>query len=77
MNFVYIAIYTYMWVYHNTTGASFFALFCSRQAVEETDASDSSDVDDKERLGDKLYSLVEKLDPLRANDITGEVSSHQ
>lgn len=41
------------------------------QAVEETDASDSSDADDKERLGDKLFSLVEKLDPLRANDITG------
>lgn len=60
-------------VYCNTTGKSFFALFCFRQAVEETDASDSSDADDKERLGDKLFSLVEKLDPLRANDITGEV----
>lgn len=41
--------------------------------MEETNASDSSDADDKERLGDKLFSLVEKLDPLRANDITGEV----
>lgn len=44
--------------------------------MEETDASDSSDVDDKERLGDKLFLLVEKLDPLRANDITGEVKLH-
>lgn len=44
-----------------------------RQGVEETDVSDSSDTDDKERLGDKLFSLVEKLDPLHANDITGKL----
>ncbi|KAM8742996.1 uncharacterized protein AB9X84_017468 [Acanthopagrus schlegelii] len=41
------------------------------QSVEETDASDSSDTDDKERLGEKIFSLVEALDPLHANDITG------
>lgn len=41
------------------------------QKEEETDISDSSDVDDSERLGEKLFSLVEPLDPLHANDITG------
>ncbi|XP_035523327.1 uncharacterized protein LOC118332251 [Morone saxatilis] len=41
------------------------------QSMEETDISDSSDVDDTERLGEKLFSLVEELDPLHANDITG------
>nr|XP_046230546.1 uncharacterized protein LOC124051325 isoform X2 [Scatophagus argus] len=41
------------------------------QSVEETDISDSSDADDTEKLGEKLFSLVEELDPLRANDITG------
>lgn len=41
------------------------------QSVEETDVSDSSDVDDTERLGEKLFLLVEKLDPIHANDITG------
>ncbi|KAM8871995.1 uncharacterized protein ACB058_004094 isoform 2-T2 [Synchiropus picturatus] len=41
------------------------------QNVEETDVSDSSDADDRETLGEKLFSLVEKLDPLRANDLTG------
>ncbi|XP_071386720.1 uncharacterized protein [Centroberyx affinis] len=37
----------------------------------ETDISDSSDTDDTERLGEKLFSLVEELDPVHANDITG------
>ncbi|XP_069025566.1 polyadenylate-binding protein 1-A [Embiotoca jacksoni] len=41
------------------------------QSVEETDVSDSSEADDSERLGEKLFSLVEKMDPLHANDITG------
>ncbi|KAM3599768.1 uncharacterized protein V6R79_011108 [Siganus canaliculatus] len=41
------------------------------QSVEETDISDSSDADDTEKLGEKLFSLVEKLDPRHANDITG------
>ncbi|KAM4634041.1 uncharacterized protein ACJ7VT_022445 [Polymixia lowei] len=41
------------------------------QNVEETDISDSSDIDDTEKLGEKLFSLVEQLDPLHANDITG------
>ncbi|XP_051267827.1 uncharacterized protein LOC127370120 [Dicentrarchus labrax] len=41
------------------------------QSMEETDISDSSDADDTERLGEKLFSLVEELDPLHANDITG------
>lgn len=42
-----------------------------RQRMEETDISDVSDTDDTERLGDELFSLVEELDPLHANDITG------
>ncbi|KAI3362196.1 hypothetical protein L3Q82_012516 [Scortum barcoo] len=41
------------------------------QNVEETDISDSSDADDTERLGEKIFSLVEELDPHHANDITG------
>ncbi|XP_020509018.2 uncharacterized protein [Labrus bergylta] len=41
------------------------------QNVEETDISDLSDTDDTEKLGEKLFSLVEELDPLHANDITG------
>ncbi|XP_076014742.1 uncharacterized protein LOC143007338 isoform X2 [Genypterus blacodes] len=41
------------------------------QSVEETDVSDSSDTDDTERLGERLFSLVEQLDVLHANDITG------
>lgn len=44
-----------------------------RQKVEETDISDSSDTEEEERLGDKLFSLVEKLDPHHANDITGDL----
>ncbi|XP_031716057.1 uncharacterized protein LOC116390469 [Anarrhichthys ocellatus] len=35
------------------------------QSLEGTDA------DDTERLGEKIFSLVEELDPLHANDITG------
>ncbi|CAF89607.1 unnamed protein product [Tetraodon nigroviridis] len=42
-----------------------------KQIAEETDVSDSSDAEDKEGLGDKIFSLVEELDPLYANDITG------
>lgn len=45
-----------------------------RQSVEETDVSDSSDAEDREGLGDKIFSLVEELDPLHANDITGELT---
>ncbi|XP_068609441.1 uncharacterized protein [Brachionichthys hirsutus] len=41
------------------------------QDREGTDASDSSDAEDTERLGEKLFSLVEELDPPHANDITG------
>ena len=41
--------------------------------MEETDISDTSDADDTERLGEKIFSLVEELDPLHANDITGEL----
>ncbi|XP_038589122.1 uncharacterized protein LOC119914135 [Micropterus salmoides] len=41
------------------------------QNLEETDISDSSDTDDTERLGEKIFSLVEELDPRHANDITG------
>ncbi|XP_078126789.1 uncharacterized protein LOC144530908 isoform X1 [Sander vitreus] len=42
-----------------------------RQNMEEMDICDLSDADDKERLGEKIFSLVEELDPLHANDITG------
>ncbi|KAK5852419.1 hypothetical protein PBY51_023888 [Eleginops maclovinus] len=41
------------------------------QNIEETDVSDWSDAEDTERLGEKVFSLVEELDPLHANDITG------
>ncbi|XP_061887166.1 uncharacterized protein LOC133638507 isoform X1 [Entelurus aequoreus] len=41
------------------------------QHVEETDISDFSDTEDAERLGEKLFSLVEKLDQCHAHDITG------
>ncbi|XP_072228325.1 uncharacterized protein [Leuresthes tenuis] len=41
------------------------------QNVEETDVSDSSEADDMDRLGEKLFSLVEAMDPLHANDVTG------
>lgn len=42
--------------------------------MEDTDVSDSSDAEDRERLGDKIFSLVEELDPLHANDITGALT---
>ncbi|XP_042365719.1 uncharacterized protein LOC121960173 [Plectropomus leopardus] len=42
-----------------------------QQDMEETDVSDTSDADDTERIGEKIFSLVEELDPLHANDITG------
>ncbi|XP_031173660.1 uncharacterized protein LOC116062980 [Sander lucioperca] len=41
------------------------------QNMEEMDIGDLSDADDTERLGEKIFSLVEELDPLHANDITG------
>lgn len=41
--------------------------------MEEIDVSDSSDTDDSERLGERLFSLVEELDPRHANYITGEL----
>lgn len=41
------------------------------QAVEETDASDASDADAAEQLGEELFILVEEMDPLHARDITG------
>lgn len=47
-----------------------FLLLTFRQN-EETDVSDLSDADDTEKLGEKLFSLVEEMDPLHANDITG------
>ncbi|XP_018517899.1 uncharacterized protein LOC108874030 [Lates calcarifer] len=48
-----------------------FALKTLKEQNEETDVSDSSDADDTEKLGEKLFSLVEEMDPLHANDITG------
>ncbi|XP_028317885.1 polyadenylate-binding protein 4 [Gouania willdenowi] len=47
------------------------ALTMLKEQNEETDVSDSSEADDAERLGEKIYSLVEKMDPPHANDITG------
>lgn len=41
--------------------------------MEETDVSDTSELDDTESLGEKLFSLVVEMDPLHANDITGDV----
>ncbi|KAF3849413.1 hypothetical protein F7725_015910 [Dissostichus mawsoni] len=41
------------------------------QNMEETDVSDWSDTEDTERLGEKIFFLVEGLDPLHAHDITG------
>lgn len=43
-----------------------------RQNAEETENGGSSDAEDKDRLGEKLFSLVEEMDPLHANDITGD-----
>lgn len=42
-----------------------------RQNVDETDISDSSEIDDIDKLGEKIFSLVVEMDPLHANDITG------
>lgn len=47
-----------------------------RQSAEEMDVSDSSDAEDRERLGDEIFSLVEELDPLHANDITGKLTRY-
>ncbi|XP_014864496.1 PREDICTED: uncharacterized protein LOC106931069 isoform X1 [Poecilia mexicana] len=41
------------------------------QNIEETDLSDTSEADETDRLGEKLFSLVEQMDSLHANDITG------
>ena len=43
--------------------------------MEETDISDSSEAEDTDRLGEKLFSLVEEMDPVHANDITGDLTS--
>ncbi|XP_034459132.1 uncharacterized protein LOC117772240 isoform X2 [Hippoglossus hippoglossus] len=47
------------------------ALETLKEQNEETDFSDVSDADDTEKLGEKLFSLVEEMDSLHANDITG------
>ncbi|XP_008421922.1 uncharacterized protein LOC103473443 isoform X1 [Poecilia reticulata] len=39
------------------------------QNIEETDHA--SEADETDRLGEKLFSLVEQMDSLHANDITG------
>ncbi|XP_038826271.1 uncharacterized protein LOC120025739 isoform X2 [Salvelinus namaycush] len=40
--------------------------------VEETDASDSSDADDTERLEERLFLLVKEMNAVHSNDITGK-----
>nr|XP_046225632.1 uncharacterized protein LOC124048666 isoform X2 [Oncorhynchus gorbuscha] len=40
--------------------------------VEETDVSDSSDADDTERLEERLFLLVQEMDAVHSNDITGK-----
>ncbi|XP_060929899.1 uncharacterized protein LOC133004212 [Limanda limanda] len=47
------------------------ALETLKEQNEETDFSDVSDADDTEKLGERLFSLVEEMDSLHANDITG------
>lgn len=39
--------------------------------MEETDVSDSSDADDTERLEERLFLLVQEMDAVHSNDITG------
>lgn len=38
---------------------------------EDEDGSDTTDGDDAERLGEELFVLVEEMEPLHANSITG------
>lgn len=41
------------------------------QMAEETDASEASDGDAADQLGEELFVLVEEIDPRHAHDITG------
>ncbi|KAG9354193.1 hypothetical protein JZ751_012317 [Albula glossodonta] len=41
------------------------------QSPEETDVSDSSDPDDTDRLGEKLFAVVQQIDAVKCADITG------
>lgn len=50
-----------------------YLLLPLRHHTEETDISDLSDAENIDRLGDKLFAQVEELDPLHANDITGDL----
>lgn len=46
----------------------------AREALQKQTVAapcDSSDIEDPEELGERLFSLVEQLDPDHANDITG------
>ncbi|KAJ3605887.1 hypothetical protein NHX12_027930 [Muraenolepis orangiensis] len=47
------------------------ALKTLKEQNVETCISDSSDTDDTERLGEKLFLLVERLDPVHATELTG------
>lgn len=54
-----------------TVANSFVVFFFPhRQRVDTCDSS--SDTEDTERLGEKLFLLVERLDPVHATDITGK-----
>ncbi|XP_077352786.1 uncharacterized protein LOC144001959 isoform X1 [Festucalex cinctus] len=42
-----------------------------QQRIEETDVSDTSDAEETDGLGEKLFTQVEELDQLHAHEITG------
>ncbi|XP_077441754.1 uncharacterized protein LOC144063786 [Vanacampus margaritifer] len=42
-----------------------------QQRIEETDVSDTSDAEETDGLGEKLFTQVEELDQIHAHEITG------
>lgn len=44
-----------------------------RQSQEATGVSDGSDQDEVEVIGEKLFALVQDIEPTHCADITGEV----
>ncbi|XP_077352787.1 uncharacterized protein LOC144001959 isoform X2 [Festucalex cinctus] len=47
-----------------------------QQRIEETDVSDTSDAEETDGLGEKLFTQVEELDQLHAHEITDSRWSH-